>query len=108
MSSDLTSSNFVISFTYGQILVQQYSLYFQAKYFQKYLEEFNESDILIIDGVGMDELKEAMMKLFIFNIKEVTDLFKVEDIYTVEVDLNCDLNAFDDDMKRGKNQMMKN
>jgi hypothetical protein len=80
MSSNLTSSNFVISWTYGQIWVQQYSLYFIAKYFGRDLEEFGESNILIIDGVGVDELKEAKRKLFSFNIRELTDLFKVDNI----------------------------
>ena len=80
MSSNLTSSNFVISWTYGQIWVQQYSLYLIAKYFGRDLEEFGESNILIIDGVGVDELKEAKWFFFIFNIKELTDLFKVDNI----------------------------
>jgi hypothetical protein len=31
----------------------------------------------------VDESKEAVRKLYIFNIEEVTDLFKMEVVYTV-------------------------
>jgi hypothetical protein len=74
--------------------VQKYSLYF--------------AEILIIDGAGVDELNGAIRKSFMINIKEVADLFKAEDLYTMKVDLKTVLNALEDDksepdMKDGNN-----
>jgi hypothetical protein len=59
--------------------VQKYSFYF--------------AEILIIDGAGVDKLNGDIRKSFIINIKEVADLFKVEDLYTMKVHLKTVLNA---------------
>jgi hypothetical protein len=63
--------------------VQKYSLYF--------------TEILIIDGAGVDELNGAIGGSFVINVREVADLFGVEDLYTMRVDLETVLGAFEDD-----------
>jgi hypothetical protein len=77
---------------------------FRSKIFGNNFEEFSESEILIIDCAGVDELNGASIII----IKEVADWFKVEDLYTMKVNLKTVLNAFEDgksepDMKDGNN-----
>ena len=85
----------------GQTSVHKNSMFFIAKHFGIGSEEFSESDLLILDGTGMEELKIALGKLLILNVEEVTDLFEEKRFYSVEIDVPKDIELFDHAIKTG-------